>query len=218
MNLFFIFFIIFKITNISVCRLEGEGYELFGEELGEGEYEYETEDSSESEQSSSREKDEHVLESMKESEENVKSRTVKSVSFAETEGSVKKDETLRKMEDIKSEDVEGSEEDILRIEFSHSSSNPVIKSDGDSIESPADIYKIFSKPKSILKRSPNDVTPVQAAPPDYSTEEDEEEEEESNKPSAYETVRILCYMYSSYASLYILLMEIFLLPSGGKRY
>ena len=169
-------------------RLEEEGYELFGEELGEGEYEYETENSSESEQDNSREKDEHILESMKESKENVKSGTVKSVSFAETDSSIKKNENLEKAQDTKSEDVEGSEEDILHIEFSHSSSNPVIKSDGDSIESPADIYKIFSKPKSILKRSPNDIIPVQAAPPDYSTEEDEEEEEESNKPSAYETV------------------------------
>lgn len=173
-------------------RLEDEVYELFGEELKEGECYYETESSSESEENDSKkEDDEHIVDSeKKQSEENVKSNKVtKSVSFAVSEDSKKKEkeENLKKPEEINNEDVEESSmEDVLRIEFSHSSNNPTIKSDGESIESPADIYKILSKPKSILKRSPNDI-PVQAPPPDYSTDEDEEEEE-SNKPSAYETV------------------------------
>ncbi|XP_003702501.1 unconventional prefoldin RPB5 interactor [Megachile rotundata] len=171
-------------------RLEDEVHELFGEELKEGECYYESESSSESEENDSKKEDEDIVDSeKKQPEENVKSnRITKSVSFAVSEDNQKKekDENLKKSEETNNEDVEeGSVEDILRIEFSHSSNNPTIKSDGESIQSPADIYKMLSKPKSILKRSPNDI-PVQAPPPDYSTEE--EEEEESNKPSAYESV------------------------------
>lgn len=167
-------------------RLEDEVHGLFGEELEEGEYYYETESSSESEENNSRKEDEDVDTEKKQPEENVKSnRITKSVSFAEDNQKKEKEENLKKSEETNEDVEDGSVEDILRIEFSHSSHNPTIKSDGESIQSPVDIYKMFSKPKSILKRSPNDI-PVQAPPPDYSTEE--EEEEESNKPSAYESV------------------------------
>ena len=161
-------------------RLEDERYELFGEELEEGEY-YETESSSESEREDSKEK------STVESEEIVepKRKIKRSVSFVEPEAEESKGGDSVKEKEAGSEDAEGSEEDIQRIEFRHSGANPVAES-GDSVATPADVYRIFSKPKSILKRSPNDNPAGQAAPDDYETEE--EEEEETIKPSAYETV------------------------------
>ena len=162
-------------------RLEDERYELFGEE---GEY-YETESSSESE----REDPKVEEKSTAESEEIVepKRKVKRSVSFVEPEevNETKVGDFVKEKE-ASSEDAEGSEEDIQRIEFSHSDTKAVAESD-DSIGTPADIYKIFSKPKSILKRSPNDIPAGQTALPDYEMEE-EEEEEETIKPSAYETV------------------------------
>ena len=114
------------------------------------------------------------------------------VSFAEPEDLLKKEnENIIKEKEESSKKVVDLEEDILRIEFNHSENKPVTKSDGNSIETPADIYRLFSKPKSILKRSPNDLNPVQP-PIEYSTEEEEEEDDDDDedavKPSVYETV------------------------------
>lgn len=51
----------------------------------------------------------------------------------------------------------GNDDNIVRIEFVHSNSDPCIPEfTGNRIESPRDIYTLFYKPKSILKRSPND--------------------------------------------------------------
>ncbi|EFN77863.1 Unconventional prefoldin RPB5 interactor [Harpegnathos saltator] len=82
-------------------------------------------------------------------------------------------------------------DDVDKIEFSHSSHTPNIsESSNTEIQSPADIYKIFSTPiKPILKRSPNDMLPNQIVPPlqeDSSTDTDNECY--SIKPSAYSSV------------------------------
>ena len=174
-------------------RLEDERYELFGDELEEGEY-YETESSSESEREDAKAEEKSTAESEEkstaESEEIVgpKRKVKRSVSFVEPEeaNEAKVGESVKEKE-ASSEGAEGSEENIQRIEFSHSDTSPVAESD-DSIRTPADIYRIFSKPKSILKRSPNDIPAGQTELPDYEMEDEEEEEEEIFKPSAYETV------------------------------
>ncbi|XP_015430532.1 PREDICTED: unconventional prefoldin RPB5 interactor [Dufourea novaeangliae] len=171
-------------------RLKDEQYELFGDEPED--YSYDSESSSESEKDSFNEdkKEEEKEEVMDtQSVEEVESRKIKkSVSFVEPGNTVNK-QKVEESTEIKqtNEEIEDSEESIIRIEFRHSECNPVRMSEEDSIKTPADIYRIFSKPKSILKRSSNDIPPIQAPPPDYSTEEDEEEEE-SIKPSTYETV------------------------------
>ncbi|KAL6257381.1 hypothetical protein P5V15_010954 [Pogonomyrmex californicus] len=81
-------------------------------------------------------------------------------------------------------------DDIIKIEFSHSSHIPhIFESDSTEIRSPVDIYKMFSALKSILKRSPNDMIPNQVAPPvnEYSSS-DTEDEDEYVKRSAYNSV------------------------------
>ncbi|XP_014479391.1 PREDICTED: unconventional prefoldin RPB5 interactor [Dinoponera quadriceps] len=82
-------------------------------------------------------------------------------------------------------------DDDIRIEFLHSTHVPNIPEPNNTeIQSPADIYKIFSVPiKPILKRSPNDMFSNQAVPPlreDSST--DTEDESSGVKPSAYDFV------------------------------
>ncbi|XP_076180251.1 unconventional prefoldin RPB5 interactor isoform X1 [Ptiloglossa arizonensis] len=171
-------------------RLEDEQYELFEDELEEERESHdESRSSSESEKEYS-EKEKFISSSeKKQSKEDVGNcKLKKSVSFIEQKDLVnnERSENLMKGREL-DEDAEGSETNILRIQFSHSQNNPIVRSNDDSIKSPADIYRIFSKPKSILRRSPNDVAPVQITSPNYSTEE-KEEEEESIKPSAYETV------------------------------
>ncbi|XP_011871028.1 PREDICTED: RNA polymerase II subunit 5-mediating protein homolog [Vollenhovia emeryi] len=73
------------------------------------------------------------------------------------------------------------EDDIIRIEFSHSSHIPdILEPNNAEIQSPVDIYKLFNTPKSILKRSPNDTIYNQVAPPlneDSSTETEDEDVE-----------------------------------------
>ncbi|XP_012273323.1 unconventional prefoldin RPB5 interactor-like protein [Orussus abietinus] len=55
-------------------------------------------------------------------------------------------------------DSDSNEEDIIRINFKHSDNVPKDNINAnDVVENPADIYRIFHKPKSILKRSPNDL-------------------------------------------------------------
>lgn len=194
-------------------RLEDEKYELFNEdELEEGECYYESENSSESEEEEEKEKEKEKDENEErgkgkekkeekgDSKEDYKEvpgitqlkvethKVKKLVSFAEPEDLLKKEkENLIKEKEKSSKKVMNSEEDILRIEFNHSENKLVTKSDGNSIETPADIYRLFSKPKSILKRSPNDLNPEQA-PIEYSTEEGEDDDENAVKPSTYETV------------------------------
>ncbi|CAK9818354.1 hypothetical protein ANTPLA_LOCUS9736 [Anthophora plagiata] len=189
-------------------RLQEEEYEYFEEELDEEEEEYsdESEESSESVEEEELCKSEEFFESVKEEKkDDSKKEDVsgfkkeqfedvvqtcqikKSVSFALPEDILKNQEENSAKEEKGSSETTENSEGILRIEFTHSENNPVVMSDGDSIETPADICRIFSRPKSILKRSPNDLTPEQAPPPEYSTEE-EEEEEEIIKPSTYEIV------------------------------
>ncbi|XP_015183287.1 PREDICTED: DNA ligase 1 [Polistes dominula] len=90
--------------------------------------------------------------------------------------------------------IDDDDDDIIRIEFKHTDNNFFVpESTGNEIKSPGDIYKIFSKPKSILKRSPNDVMPLQnISLPTYSSGEEEEEEEVEEsvgvKPSAYHSI------------------------------
>ncbi|XP_076756394.1 unconventional prefoldin RPB5 interactor [Xylocopa sonorina] len=185
-------------------RLEDEKYnDLFRDELENEEWYYESEEESEEdseedseekgiEEKDSNEKEKQVSDSDKaQPEETVKKcKMKKSVSFAEPEDALNKvAEELTKEQKESIKNTEDTEEEIVRIEFVHSKNNSVAKSDGDSIETPADIYRVFSKPMSILKRSPNDVNPEQVAPPEYSTEEEEEEEEEGGvKSSTYEIV------------------------------
>ncbi|XP_076278964.1 unconventional prefoldin RPB5 interactor [Lasioglossum baleicum] len=110
----------------------------------------------------------------------------KCVSFVQLDDVSKQKDKKSKEKTESSEEV--TVEDILRIEFSHSENVTATRSEEDSIETPADIYRIYSKPKSILKRSPNDIPLIRDAPPDYSTEEEEDEFKHVDKPSAYESI------------------------------
>lgn len=96
--------------------------------------------------------------------------------------SLKQDDTHENSED---------EDDIIRIKFSHSSHIPDIPESNDTeIQSPVDIYKIFNAPKSILKRSPNDMIYNKAAPPlnKNSSSTDTEDEEEYVHHSTFNSV------------------------------
>lgn len=88
------------------------------------------------------------------------------------------------------DDDSENEDDIIRIEFSHSSHIPNISaSNNTEIQSPIDIYKMFSAPKSILKRSPNDMIPNQIAPLlNEESSTDTENEVEHVKHSIYNSV------------------------------
>lgn len=83
-----------------------------------------------------------------------------------------------------------NEDDIVRIEFSHSSHIPNISvSSNTEIQSPVDIYKMLNAPKSILKRSPNDMVPNQIAPLlNEESSTDTEDEVEHVKHSIYNSV------------------------------
>ncbi|XP_050492822.1 unconventional prefoldin RPB5 interactor-like protein [Bombus huntii] len=169
-------------------RLGDKAYELFGaEELEEGQCYYESESSSNSEEEEkeddSKEDNKQVPDSDTYQHKVKTCKVKKLVSFAEPE-----DLSRKEKENLMKEKEKDFEEDILRIEFTHSKNKSVTKSNGDSIETPADIYRLLSKPKSILKRSPNDLPPEQSAPLEYSTEDEGEENEDTVKPSVYETV------------------------------
>ncbi|XP_011266286.1 unconventional prefoldin RPB5 interactor-like protein isoform X2 [Camponotus floridanus] len=90
----------------------------------------------------------------------------------------------------KTHDDSENEEDIIRIEFSHSSHIPNISTSSNTeIQSPIDIYKLFNAPKSILKRSPNDMIPNQIAPLlNEESSTDTENEVEHVKHSIYNSV------------------------------
>ncbi|XP_043786261.1 unconventional prefoldin RPB5 interactor-like protein isoform X2 [Apis laboriosa] len=177
-----------------------EDYEHFEKELQDGECYYESESSSESEKEESFKKEEkQVLNSdTKQSKDSVEVYKIKKfVSFVEPEDISNKEENSIK-EKEKNDKSMVDMEDFFRIEFSHSE-NFVLKSKGNLIETPADIYRIFSKPKSILKRSLNDMNPEQLVPQysmekeeekeeEQEEEEEEEEEEEIIQSSAYEIV------------------------------
>ncbi|XP_071874325.1 unconventional prefoldin RPB5 interactor [Bombus fervidus] len=175
-------------------RLGDEAYELFGvEELEEGQCYYESESSSYSEEEEkeddSKDNNKQVPDSDTYQHKVETCKVKKLVSFAEPEDlSRKEKENLMKEKEKGCEDMVDFKEDILQIEFTHSKNKSVTKSNGDSIETPADIYRLFSKPKSILKRSPNDLPPEQSVPPEYSTEDEGEEDEDTVKPSVYEIV------------------------------
>ena len=171
-----------------------EDYEHFENELQDGECYYESESSSDSEKEESFKKEEkQVLNSdTKQSKDSVEVCKIKKfVSFVEPENISKKEENSIKKKEKDNESIVDME-DFFRIEFSHSE-NFGSKSKGNLIETPADIYRIFSKPKSILKRSLNDMNSEQLVPLNYMEEEEEKEEEEEEEEeiiqsSAYEIV------------------------------
>ncbi|XP_043263670.1 unconventional prefoldin RPB5 interactor-like protein isoform X3 [Colletes gigas] len=169
-------------------RLEDERYQLLGEEsYKEGEEEEEEEElEEEEEEEEEKEEEEPISTSERNKKEIGQCKVRKSVSFVDQEDLVNKEvkNTIKGRKE--SEDIEDLEEEVLKIEFSHSENNAVTKSDDDSIKTPADICRTFLKAKSNLKRSPNDI-PVKIASPDYSTEE-EDDEEACTKYSTYETV------------------------------
>ncbi|KAG5325448.1 RMP protein, partial [Pseudoatta argentina] len=72
------------------------------------------------------------------------------------------------------------ENDVIKIKFSHSSHTPdILESNNMEIQSPVDIYKMFNAPKSILKRSPNDMIFNEVVPPlNESNNTDTEDEDE----------------------------------------
>jgi len=92
---------------------------------------------------------------------------------------------------LKQDDIynKSSEDDIIRIEFSHSSHTPdIFESNNMEIQSPVDIYKMFSTPKSILKRSPNDMIFDQVVPLLNEDDNTDTEDDENIKHSAYNSV------------------------------
>ncbi|KAK2583403.1 hypothetical protein KPH14_009390 [Odynerus spinipes] len=119
---------------------------------------------------------------------------------AEVSGKSQKEQCTK----TKSADVGDTEDDgdVIRIEFKHSDNNPCIPEfTGNRIESPSDIYRKFYKPKSILKRSPNDVMPprdISVISTNTSEDEEDEDEDEAIKPSAYNfVVKDICEKQTS---------------------
>lgn len=91
-----------------------------------------------------------------------------------------------------SPESDDSDDDIIRIEFEHSTEKPHhSESTNDTIESPRDIYRIFNRRKSILKKSSHEilVSPSSTTHLEYTT--DDETEDEPDKPSAYKSVSII---------------------------
>lgn len=102
------------------------------------------------------------------------------ISISQEACSVLKQDTYESFED---------EDDTIRIEFSHSSHIPdTLESNDMEIQSPIDIYKIFNTPKSILKRSPNDMIYDRVAYLNENSSTDTEDEDEHVKQSAYSSV------------------------------
>lgn len=91
--------------------------------------------------------------------------------------------------DVHDEDSE-DEDDVIRIEFSHSSCIPVATELNTEMKSPADIYKKFSVPKSILKRSPNDMIPNQVTTFIDEDNSTETEDDDSVRCGIYNSVSI----------------------------
>lgn len=97
--------------------------------------------------------------------------------------------SILKQDDTYENFEEEEEDDTIRIEFSHSSHIPdILESNDTEIKSPIDIYKIFSTPKSILKRSPNDMIYDQVVHLNEDSNTDTEDEDEYVKQSAYSSV------------------------------
>ncbi|KYN44056.1 Unconventional prefoldin RPB5 interactor [Trachymyrmex septentrionalis] len=97
-----------------------------------------------------------------------------------------------KQDDICNESSE-DENDAIKIEFSHSSHTPdILESNNMEIQSPVDIYKMFNAPKSILKRSPNDMIFNEVVPPlneSNSTDTEDEDEYVNYKYNSVERVQ-----------------------------
>lgn len=93
--------------------------------------------------------------------------------------------------DTKDSDNDDSEDDVVRIHFTHSDRSASIRRSEDArVETPLDFYHQFCQPKSILKRSSNDLikSDVRSI---YDTQEEDEEETEKNtakEESLYEIV------------------------------
>lgn len=110
-------------------------------------------------------------------------------STEEEEISISQEACSTSKQDENSEDED--KDDTIRIEFSHSSHVPdICESNNAEIQSPIDIYKMFSAPKSILKRSPNDMIYDRAPAPPLNGDSgtDTEDEDEYVKHSAYSSV------------------------------
>jgi len=139
-------------------------------------------------------------EKLREVSKNTNTKEGRRISFAEPcviedESNLKEETSITqevcstlKQDDIYNKSSE-DEDDIIRIEFSHSSHTPDIFESNMEIQSPVDIYKMFSTPKSILKRSPNDMIFNQVVPPlNEDDNTDTEDEDENIKHSAYNSV------------------------------
>lgn len=111
-------------------------------------------------------------------------------SDTEKEISISQEACSAVKQDNKYNDSSEDEDNTIRIKFSHSSHIPdIFESDNMKIQSPVDIYKMFSAPKSILKRSPNDIILNQVVPPlNADSNTDTEDEDEYITHSAYNSV------------------------------
>ncbi|XP_066599000.1 unconventional prefoldin RPB5 interactor-like protein [Prorops nasuta] len=114
-----------------------------------------------------------------------KPKIVRRVSFVEKTVEKNNSKSPKRVSD---ELTDSEDEDTIKIEFEHSDNNPIVEeAPGDSIETPKDFYKVFLKPKSILKRFSQDMLYVKdTITTSYSSEEESEGEHVS--VSAYRTV------------------------------
>ncbi|XP_015592575.1 unconventional prefoldin RPB5 interactor-like protein [Cephus cinctus] len=88
-------------------------------------------------------------------------------------------------EDFINEENEKEDDETIQIHFKHSDIDPQIAiSAGNVIENPRDVYRLFDKPKSILKRSPNDLCAINNVSSLLECSADQEIEEDNVLPGA----------------------------------
>ncbi|KAG5306458.1 RMP protein, partial [Acromyrmex insinuator] len=180
-----------------IYRLENERKAYYGDDLKDGEvYDESEEDESDSDQITT-EKIQEELKKLKDLQmgritisKDINTKEKRRISFAEPcvigdESNTNKISIPQEVcSAVKQDDTcnESSEDenDTIKIEFSHSSHTPdILESNNMEIQSPVDIYKIFNAPKSILKRSPNDMIFNEVVPPlNESNNTDTEDEDE----------------------------------------
>ncbi|KAG5345989.1 RMP protein, partial [Acromyrmex charruanus] len=176
-----------------IYRLENERKAYYGDDLKDGEiYDESEEDESDSDQITT-EKIQEELKKLKDLQmvsKDTNTKEKRRISFAEPcvigdESNTNKISISQEVcSAVKQDDTcnESSEDenDVIKIEFSHSSHTPdILESNNMEIQSPVDIYKMFNAPKSILKRSPNDMIFNEVVPPlNESNNTDTEDEDE----------------------------------------
>lgn len=120
----------------------------------------------------------------------------KTVSFAESDimkyekdskadTSTSQNACFMEQNDIYNDEDSENNDNAIRINFSHSCETPNVRaSETTDIQSPTDIYRIFTVPKSILKKSPNmtsDLPSVSLVSPlNADTDTDTTDEDEDN--------------------------------------